>query len=386
MLECLNFNSYLLMKYCKKCLTTDLRPGGEFINGFCIPCFLIKDEKTFSPKIKLNLLKDLYKENRKGQKNTGPYDCLVGVSAGKDSTRQAQWVRDRLGLRPLLVCVAYPPKQMTDIGAKNISNLIDLGFDLIILTPSPKTSAKLSLEGFRNFGNVSKSTEKALYSSVPRIAIDLGIKNIFWGENNATQVGEKSVLGKNEFDANNLRKMNTLSSGGNQWVFDVAGENKGLHYIYPEEFEFKKKKINIYFLGPAWDDWSVTNNSTYAALHGLILRPFDEKITGDVSNASMLDEEFTNINMMIKYYKYGFGRATDYVNDEIRLGLITREEGIKIVEEYDGVCHDSIINNYCKYVNIDINEFWKILYSYTNKSLFDIKEGFVRPIRKFKIG
>ena len=275
---------------------------------------------------------------------------------------------------------------MTGIGAKNISNLIELGFDLITVTPSPKTSAKLSLESFRNFGNVCKSTEKALYSSVPRIAIDLGIKNIFWGENNATQVGEKSVLGDNEFDANNLRKMNTILAGGNQWIFDVAGENKGLHYIYPEEIEFEKNKINIYFLGPAWDDWSNLNNSAYAALHGLTLRPFDETITGDLSNASMLDEEFTNINMMIKYYKFGFGRATDYVNDKIRMGLISREEGIKVIKKYDGVCDDSIINSYCKYVNIDVDEFWKIIYTYTNKNLFDIKDGVLRPIRKFKIG
>ena len=129
----------------------------------------------------------------------------------------------------------------------------------------------------------------------------------------------------------------------------------------------------------------MTNNSTYAALHGLTLRPNDELKTGDYSNASMLDEEFTNINMMIKYYKFGFGRATDYVSEEIRLGLMSREEGIKIVKKYDGICDDSIIKNYCDYVNININEFWEIVYSFTNKDLFEIKKGFDRPIRKFKI-
>ena len=63
------------------------------------------------------------------------------------------------------------------------------------------------------------------------------------------------------------------------------------------------------YLGPAWEDWSVEQNATYAALNGLNLRPNEENLTGDISNASMLDEEFTNINMMIKYYKFGFGRA-----------------------------------------------------------------------------
>ena len=373
------------MKHCKKCLSTNLRPGGKFIDGFCAPCYYSKNELSINYKNRLKLLKEFYRESRKSQKNKGAYDCIVGVSGGKDSTRQAQWVRDRLGLRPLLVCVAYPPKQMTEIGAKNLTNIIDLGFDLITVTPSPKTSAELSLESFINFGNVSKSSEKALFSTVPRLAIDLGVNTIFWGENSATQVGDFSSIGIDVFDANNLRKLNTLNSGGDEWIYEQAGLKKGNHYVYPDEIEFKKKKIKIYFLGPAWDDWSMANNSTFAALHGLTLRPYEEEKTGDISNASMLDEEFTNINMMIKYYKFGFGRATDYVSEEIRLGLMSREEGIKIVKRYDGICDDSIIKSYCNYVNITIDKFWEIVYSYTNKNLFEIKKGEVRPIRKFKI-
>lgn len=371
------------MRYCKKCLSTNLRPGGEFINGFCPACYF--NEKSVDKDNNLQKLKELYRQSRKVKRNKSPYDCVVGVSGGKDSTRQAQWVRDRLELRPLLISVAYPPKQMTEIGAKNLSNIIDMGFDLITITPSPKTSAQLSLESFVKFGNVSKSSEKALYSSVPRIAIDLGVNTIFWGENNATQVGEKSVLGVNEFDANNLRKMNTLESGGNDWIFNKAGEKKGQHYVYPDEIEFKKSKINIFFLGPAWDDWSMSNNSTYAALHGLTLRPNDENITGDISNASMLDEEFTNINMMIKYYKFGFGRTSDYVNEAIRLGVMERKEAIELVEKYDGICDNSIISSYCKYVGIKEADFWKIVHSFTNLDLFEIRESQVRPIRKFKI-
>ena len=188
------------MKYCKKCLTTDLRPNGEINDGLCVPCQHIESQKSSPTRTKLIELKEKYRISRIGQKEKGAYDCIVGVSGGKDSTRQAQWVRDRLGLRPLLVCVAYTPKQMSYTGAKNLSNIIKMGFDLIVTTPAPKTSAKLSLESFKKFGNVSKSCEKALYSSVPRIAIDIGVNTIFWGENNATHVGEKSVQGVDEFD------------------------------------------------------------------------------------------------------------------------------------------------------------------------------------------
>jgi tRNA(Ile)-lysidine synthase TilS/MesJ len=48
------------------------------------------------------------------------YDCILGVSGGKDSTRLALWARDYLGLNPLLVCVSYPPEQLTKIGSNNL--------------------------------------------------------------------------------------------------------------------------------------------------------------------------------------------------------------------------------------------------------------------------
>ena len=40
----------------------------------------------------------------------------------------------------------------------------------------------------------------------------------------------------------------------------------------------------------------------------------------------MLDEDWATINMMLKYYKLVFGRATDYMNEEIRAGRVTREQ------------------------------------------------------------
>ncbi|WP_233263832.1 adenine nucleotide alpha hydrolase family protein [Vibrio vulnificus] len=131
--------------------------------------------------MKLKLLQDKIQKSRQKQRNKGAYDCIVGVSGGKDSTRQAHWVRDRLGLRPLLVCCAYPPKQMSEIGAKNLTNLIEMGFDVIAATPAPQTAAQLALESFKQFGNVCKSTEMSLFSTVPRLAIELGVNTIFWG-------------------------------------------------------------------------------------------------------------------------------------------------------------------------------------------------------------
>lgn len=375
------------MKYCKKCLTTDLRPNALFdSDGVCIACQYSGSIKSKNPKVRLDELIQKIRSTRKNIKRISHFDCIVGVSGGKDSTRQAHWVRDRLGLKPLLVCASYPPLQMSEIGAKNVSNLLSMNFDLISLTPAPQTSAKLSLRSFEIFGNVCKSSEMALFSTVPRLAIDTGINIIFWGENPALQVGDSAALGIDEYDGNNLRKINTLNEGGSDWISsNIDSLYKAHHYQYPEEILFEKKKVSIFYLGAAWDDWSNKSNSTYAALNGLTLRPNEESITGDISNASMLDEEFTNINMMLKYYKFGFGRATDLVCEMIRNGSISREEGIDMVQKYDGLCDNTIINKYCRYVDISVQTFWEIAKNWTNKDIFDINTTH-RPVRKFQIG
>ena len=72
------------------------------------------------------------------------------------------------------------------------------------------------------------------------------------------------------------------------------------------------------------------------------MRNDDPSNTGDLLGAMALDEDWVIINQMIKYYKFGF--TTDYLNLDLRLGHITREKAIKIIEKYDGACSKPTFN------------------------------------------
>ncbi|MFN3315800.1 MAG: hypothetical protein ACK40K_03240, partial [Raineya sp.] len=98
-----------------------------------------------------------------------------------------------------------------------------------------------------------------------------------------------------------------------------------------------------------------------------------------------LDDNYVAFNQMIKYLKYGFGRTTDYMNEEIRIGRITREEAIKITEEFDGTCDDKFIEMFCKHIEISKQEFWEVVDKFVNKDLFE-KNTEGKWIRKFKVG
>jgi N-acetyl sugar amidotransferase len=374
------------MKYCKSCLQPNTRPNAHFsAEGICPACVYYFQESCKADwDERYERLTEILKKYRK--KSADGFDCIIGVSGGKDSTRQALWARDKLGLRPLLVCLGYPPEQITERGAENISNLIELGFDVIFWTLGPKTWKNVVREGFLNFSNWAKATEQAIISSVPQLAIKYGIKLIFWGENPGLQLGDMKTVGLTGYDGNNLRYMNTVAGGGLEWLLEKGYRRQELiPYLYPPLKEFDAHEIQIIYMGWFWKDWSLINNGMYSCTNGLDVRDDIVTNTGDLWGVSSLDEDWVTLNQMIKYYKFGFGRVSDYVNEEIRLGRMSREKGIALIEKYDGSCGDEYIESFCKYIDICPQLFWEKVHGAMNDKLFTLgSDGVIQ--RKFKVG
>lgn len=372
------------MKYCKRCLQPDTRPNTIFReDGICPACSYFEALQAVDWQERYEILRDLLAnfKRKKGQY----HDCIIGVSGGKDSTRQALYLRDKLGINPLLVCLSYPPEQVTERGVDNLSNLIELGFDVVVSAPAPQTWMKLKQKGFDRFTNSFRSTELALFSTVPQIAIKYGIRLILWGENPGLQLGDMKTLGKTGYDGNNLRHMNTLSSGLD-WMLDTGYLRRELiPYIYPDVAEFERHNLQIIYLGWFLGDWSLVNNAAYSCTTGLEVREDGVEKTGDLYGVTALDEDFTPVNQMIKYYKFGFGRVTDYVNEEIRLGRISRSRGIELVEQYDDAQDTEYIRRYCDYLSIPVADFWKKVHASVNRELFQIHAN-GRIERKYKVG
>lgn len=373
------------MKYCKKCLQIDTRPGIRFDeNGICPACNYHASLQEVDWDERRKELEEIVTFGKAN--NHSGYDCIIGVSGGKDSTRQAFYVKDVLKMKPLLVSLGYPPEQVTQRGVDNVSNMINHGFDCISINPSPQVWRKLMLKAFLNFTNWAKSTELALFSSVPRLAIAYQIPLIWWGENVALQLGDLNVMGKSGSDGNNLRKMNTLGGGDITWLISEEVKRKQiLQYIYPSEKEMEDANLRITFLGYFWKDWSLIDNGNFSALRGLEIRNEKPWEIGDPAGVTSLDEDWVTLNQMIKYLKLGFGRIADYVNEDIRNGRMTREEGIILNTKYDGKCSDAYIKSFSDYIGITVEEFWQQVDKSVNTELF-VKEGLGKYKPKFEVG
>ena len=357
------------MKYCKKCVQPDTRPGIMFDEeGVCLPCRYFEALEYVDWDARRSELDEVIEFGRKN--NVSGYDCIIGVSGGKDSTRQAMLVKQELGLKPLLVCCSYPPEQLTERGAHNISNLISLGFDCITVAPDPKVWKTLFRQGFFYYGNFFKASEMALYACLPKAAIAYHIPLIFLGENPTLLYGDCGA-GEDGGDGNKMKYSNTLDGGDpKNLMTDKMTHRDTYWYRYPSDDEIRRAKLRIVYLGYYFKDFVSFKNAEFSIEHGLMVREDEPEEIGSYFKFDALDDDFVIVNQTIKYLKFGFGKMTDLANDAIHIGIMTRSEAIELVKRYDGRCGQKYIRSVCEYMNITKEEFWTIVEKYINEKLF----------------
>lgn len=360
------------MRFCQKCVEPDTRPDCIFDEeSICLPCRYAETAHLIDWAARRTEIEEIAEWGRQHSKSG--YDCIIGISGGKDSHRQALYARDELGLKPLLVSCAYPPEQQTPRGAANLANLIGLGFDTIVISPAPQTWRALMRHGFLKFGNWCKSTELALYASVPRIAVTYNVPLIFLGENPALSWG--SAGGSLDGDANRMKYNNTLKGGDIRHLLEVEGvAEKDLYwYRYPTDEEMERANLRLIYLGYYISDFNDYVNSKIAIKNGLQVRTGQDAIPedmGQINEFDALDDDFIHVNQMLKYLKFGFGKVTEQVSGAIRNGIMTREAALELVYKYDGRCANRYIESFCDYIGISIEQFWETAESYRNPSIW----------------
>lgn len=362
-----------MVQYCKRCVTPDTWPDAVFsAEGICLPCQYFENSKQIDWDARAQEIRDIAEWGRLNKK--GIYDCIIGVSGGKDSTRQAFYVRDQLGLKPLLVSCAYPPEQMTSRGARNLGNLARHGFDIHVIAPAPRVSKVLMRFSLLNHGNLFRATELALYAAMPREAIALGVPLIFLGENPSLTFGGK--VGSFDGDASRQRTHYTLGGADvTPWLAAGFERRQLLPYCYPSDEEIERAGLRVIYLGYYIRDFHDVENSRFSIEKGLEVRSgfdADPANTGSINPADALDDDFVHVNQHLKSLKLGFGKVTQQVSVLIRHGKITREQGIELVASYDGKCSDRYVEKLCRYLGLSREEFDRLRVKCRNLDLWQL--------------
>lgn len=372
------------MRYCKRCLQPDTRPGVYFSDdGVCGACLWEEEKnKNVDWDAREKELRDIAEWAKSKHKI---YDCVVGVSGGKDSTYQAIYAKEKLGLHVLIV--NSEPEAISEVGRKNMENLIKQGFDCIKIRPNPIVAKALTRKSFLQYGNIVKASEYPLWVSAYRIALNFDIPLIIQGENASLTLGVSKTGQSTDGNAFNVTKLNTLNGcKASEWVDDEIKESDLYWYQFPTMEEFESRDIKAVWLQYYSRRWSQVYNADFAIARGLIGRseePLED--IGRYRRYSALDSDFAIPNQMIKYLKFGFGFATDEVCYDIRENRLDREDGIWLLQKYDGKCADHYIKEFCDYISITVEEFWQTVDKYVNRDLFE-KDANGKWVPKFVPG
>ncbi|WP_455756652.1 pseudaminic acid biosynthesis protein PseA [Sulfurimonas sp.] len=365
------------MRICTKCVMPSTKPDLHFNeDGVCDACQSQEDKNN---SIDWSSRKKDFLELIKKYKTNSDYDCVIGVSGGKDSTYQVLKVLE-LGLNPL--CVCFEPTIPTEIGKKNLDNLNNLGVDLIHIKRNPIVYKKLAREAFIRTGDNEWQHHIGLFTTTPKFAVNFNIPLIIWGESPQIEYGgPASSKKRNMLDRQWLEEFGGLLGNRISDMIGVDGlTKKDLSlYTYASDEDIHRVGVTGLFLG-YYFKWDLREVVEKSIAHGFSVQ--DRPVETTYENFENLDCYSNHVHDYLKYVKYGFGRATDNACLDIRLGYISREEGVRLVTKYDGIPPRKAINEYLKYTGFTQKEFDKIVNSYTNKRIFKRDENgeFLRDI------
>jgi hypothetical protein len=278
----------------------------------------------------------------------------------------------QLGANPL--CVTATTDKLSAIGRRNIENLKMLGVDYVEVTPNPMVRRKINKLCLTEIGDISWPEHVAIFTIPVRVAVQMSIPLIVWGENSQNEYGGPAAAAEDQV----LTRRWLEEFGGllGLRVSDLIGQEgieprHLIQYTYPTDDQLQAAGVTGIFLGYfiPWDGFS---NALLA--QGFGLETYPGMVEGSLANYENLDNAQTGIHDYFKFLKYGFGRATDIACLHLRRGRLTRTDALELVKRHDGkvpweylgVSLEEILKD----IDLTLEEFMTVCDRFTNKKLF----------------
>lgn len=353
---------------CKSCVIPDTRPDTAFIEGECSACVNFRKRPAIDWDARRKELEALL-DRHHGR-------CIVPSSGGKDSTYQALTLLE-MGADVTLVTASTC--HLTPVGRLNLDNLARYAKTYEI-TPNRTVRATLNRLGLTLVGDISWPEHVGIFTTPFRAAVDLNIPLIFYGENPQDQYG--GPVGSEQAREMTLRWRSEFGGFLGLRPSDLVGrdgitEKHMRDYTPPGALVLsmcgsrpEALGVEAHFLGQ-YLPWDSAGNLRKASAHG-----FTTKIPSPANwwSGENLDNAQTGIHDYGMFLKYGYGRGAAQVSVDIRAGLITRDDVMPWVKDYDGrfpsVYAGVTFTEMCDRIGMPNGNVLDALNNFTNHELF----------------
>lgn len=350
------------LKRCKKCLLPETMPFIDFDDeGICNCCNNYK-------KIELLGRDALEQCVGKYRGKNGRSDCIVAFSGGRDSSYGLHYLKTELGLN--LIAYTYDWGMVTDLARRNIARICGkLGIEHILM------SADIKKKRANIRKNVLAWLKKPALGMVPLfmagdkqffyyvnqlkkqtgVALDIWMPNFY--EQTDFKWGFSNINKKKKQDKWNLMglsdQLRMISYYTWHFITNPKYINSSLldtmfafvsYYKLPQEYIFLYKYIN-------WNENEIEST---------LINEYDWETDPGTKTTWRIGDGTASFYNYIYYTMAGFTENDTFRSNQIREGIITREEALKHVEEENQPRWDSI-KWYCDTIGIDFDEAIKAI-------------------------
>jgi len=176
------------MKHCTRCILPanyrNIRFNTEGVCNYCLTYENLKEQLT-----DFDMLRPLLEERFNGFKGRHPYDCLVGLSGGKDSSYVAMQLKKKHGLNVL--AFTFDNGFLTDYAKENIEKVTrSLGIDHFFHSVNWELHQQFYKQAVKWFGTPCPGCSYAGYAFMHKAAFERQIPLVIHGRSRSQMFRE----------------------------------------------------------------------------------------------------------------------------------------------------------------------------------------------------
>jgi len=306
---------------CKRCIIDTTVPGVSFDeNGVCSFCKLHDKLDMMYPldeKGKKQQQKIIEKIKSSGKNNK--YDCVVGISGGRDSTYNLYLAKKKWGLRPL--AVNFSDGFRNPIAAENMKKTTrKLGVDIITVTSDWRETRDLRVASLKaSTPDIQADADIGIATALYGAAVKYNVKYIIIGQSFRTE--GICPLEWNYLDGKYLKSIHDRFGEVKlrKWKPDDPGYNLELkHIFYYTVIKRIRTVTPLYY-----------ENYVRSEAEKIITKELGWTDTG----AHYFDDLYQSLITHFLRVKFGADRRIFNYSALVRSGQMSREEALERVKE-----------------------------------------------------
>src|SRR3989338_9443289 len=347
-----------MIKRCSKCVTLETQEIISFDeNGVCAICRNIEYKRDKIDWVAREKEFISFVDKYRGK---GMYDCIVPFSGGKDSAFTAYALKRKYGLKPLLVSFDHGFYR-TGVLANRERTVKKLGVDFVTFKPDWQTVKKTMRVSLERKGAIMWHSHCGIYAYPMQIAVKHKIPLLIWGEPTSEYVSYYSYEENEEVDEKRFQRLVNLGINAEDMIgmLDSSVVLRDLSpYMYPKLKDLKALQYRSICLGN-YIPWDTKEHSELIRSElGWKVAPV-EGIPYERYWYEKVEDAFQGIEDYLKWLKRGMSRMTHLASIDIRNGRMTRDEGLKMIEKYEGY-RPASLDVFLKAIDMSDKEFHEI--------------------------